>query len=94
MGDGRFLALAAALCFALAAALQQRGQFRLARDGQPVHGVKDIVRLFVVPVWLVGTGVLLARYVLQGAALDVGKIVVVQPCWSRPSCSHFRSGTG
>jgi drug/metabolite transporter (DMT)-like permease len=79
MGDGRFLAIAAALCFALAAALQQRGQFRLAREGRPVHDVKDIFRLVVVGVWLAGTAVLLAGYAIQGFALDVGKVVIVQP---------------
>jgi drug/metabolite transporter (DMT)-like permease len=77
--DGRFLALAAAFCFALAATLQQRGQFRLAREGNPVHDVKGILRLLVVPIWLLGTLVLLAGYVTQGIALDVGKLVVVQP---------------
>jgi drug/metabolite transporter (DMT)-like permease len=79
VGDGRLLALAAALCFALAAALQQRGQFRLARAGRPVHEVKDIFRLLAVPVWLAGTAVLLGGYAVQGIALDIGKVVVVQP---------------
>lgn len=77
--DGRFLALAAAFCFALAATLQQRGQDRLARQGNPVHDVKGIFRLLVVPIWLLGTVVLLAGYLIQGVALDVGKLVVVQP---------------
>ncbi len=79
MGDGRALALAAAACFALAAALQQKGQFRLAREGRPVRGVGDIFRLLRVWVWLAGTAVLLAGYAVQGIALDVGKVVVVQP---------------
>ncbi|MDX6582040.1 MAG: hypothetical protein QOI10_1224 [Solirubrobacterales bacterium] len=79
MGDGRVLALAAAACFALAAALQQKGQFRLAREGWPVRGVGDIFRLFRVWIWLAGTAILLGGYALQGVALDVGKVVVVQP---------------
>jgi drug/metabolite transporter (DMT)-like permease len=79
MGDGRVLALAAAACFALAAALQQKGQFRLAREGRPVRGVGDIFRLFRVWIWLAGTAVLLGGYALQGFALDVGKVVIVQP---------------
>ena len=79
MGDGRILALVAAFCFALAAALQQKGQFRLAREGRPVQGVKDVFRLARVWGWLLGTAVLLVGYVVQGFALDVGKVVVVQP---------------
>ncbi len=79
MGDGRGLALAAAFCFALAAALQQKGQFRLAREGRPVRGIKDIFRLLKVWGWLLGTAVLLAGYAIQGVALDLGTVVVVQP---------------
>jgi drug/metabolite transporter (DMT)-like permease len=74
-----FLALIAALCFAFAATLQQRGQFELARAGKAVEGLAGIVRLIVVPVWLLGTLILLLGYGTQGAALDRGKLVVVQP---------------
>ena len=74
-----FLALVAAVCFALAAALQQRGQFALARRGNAVEGVGGLVRLLAVPAWLLGTAVLLIGYGTQGAALDRGKLVVVQP---------------
>ncbi len=73
------LAVIAAICFALAAALQQRGQFRLAREGNAVAGVAGLVRLAIVPVWLLGTLVLLSGYAAQAAALDRGKLVVVQP---------------
>jgi drug/metabolite transporter (DMT)-like permease len=73
------LALIAAFCFALAAALQQRGQFMLAHAGKAVEGVGGLIRLLVVPVWLLGTLVLLLGYGTQGAALDRGRIVVVQP---------------
>lgn len=73
------LAVIAAICFALAAALQQRGQFRLAGEGNAVHGVAGLVRLAIVPVWLLGTLVLFAGYASQAAALDRGKLVVVQP---------------
>ncbi len=73
------LALIAAICFALAAALQQRGQFTLAHAGAAVEGVAGLFRLLVVPVWLLGTAVLLVGYATQGAALDRGKLVVVQP---------------
>jgi drug/metabolite transporter (DMT)-like permease len=74
-----FLALVAAIAFALAAALQQRGQFALARQGNAVEGLGGLVRLLAVPIWLAGTIVLLLGYGLQGAALDRGKLIVVQP---------------
>jgi len=74
-----FLALLAAAMFALAAALQQRGQFALARKGDAIEGVAGLLRLLAVPVWLLGTVVLLLGYATQGAALDRGKLVVVQP---------------
>src|SRR4029453_13209255 len=49
-----FLAALSAVFFALAAALQQRGQFALARGGKAVEGVGQLVRLPAVPVWLRG----------------------------------------
>jgi drug/metabolite transporter (DMT)-like permease len=73
------LALLSAFCFALAAALQQRGQFTLADAGAAVKGLAGLIRLLAVPVWLLGTVVLLLGYATQGAALDRGKLVVVQP---------------
>jgi drug/metabolite transporter (DMT)-like permease len=73
------LALLAAALFALAAVLQQRGQFALARAGDAIEGVGGLLRLVAVPVWLLGTVVLLLGYATQGAALDRGKLVVVQP---------------
>jgi drug/metabolite transporter (DMT)-like permease len=39
----------------------------------------ELFRLVVVPAWLAGTLILLVGYVAQGAALDRGKLVVVQP---------------
>jgi drug/metabolite transporter (DMT)-like permease len=65
--------------FALAAALQQRGQFVLARRGAAVEGINQLFKLVVVPVWVLGTLILLTGYATQGAALDRGKLVVVQP---------------
>ena len=73
------LALISAVLFALAATLQQRGQFVLARKGKPVEGIAELFRLILVPAWLLGTLTLLVGYVVQGAALDRGKLVVVQP---------------
>ena len=74
-----FLALLAAICFALAATLQQRGQFTLAQAGSAVRGLAGLFRLVMVPVWLLGTLILLVGYATQGAALDRGRLVVVQP---------------
>ena len=73
------LALLAAVLFALSAALQQRGQLTLARRGRAVKGPVGLVRLLAIPVWLVGTLVLIGGYVTQGAALDRSTLVVVQP---------------
>jgi drug/metabolite transporter (DMT)-like permease len=73
------LALVAAMCFALAAALQQRGQFALAVAGSAVQGLAGLSRLLAVPVWLLGTLVLLVGYGTQAVALDNGRLVVVQP---------------
>ena len=74
-----FLALVSAMCFALAAALQQRGQFTLAHAGSAVRGLAGLFRLVAVPVWLLGTLILLAGYATQGVALGRGRLVVVQP---------------
>src|SRR5262245_7185732 len=73
------LALISAACFALAAALQQLGQFKLAHLGKAVEGLGGVTRLIVVPVWLLGTVIMFLGYGTQGAALDRGKLVVVQP---------------
>jgi drug/metabolite transporter (DMT)-like permease len=59
--------------------LQQRGQFNLAHAGKAVKGLIQVVRLVLVPVWLLGTVIMLLGYGTQGAALDRGKLVVVQP---------------
>ena len=74
-----FLALVSAMCFALAAALQQRGQFALAHAGSAVRGLAGLFRLVAVPVWVLGTLILLVGYATQGVALGRGRLVVVQP---------------
>ncbi|HEY7619547.1 MAG TPA: DMT family transporter [Solirubrobacteraceae bacterium] len=73
------LALISAVLFALAATLQQLGQFVLARKGEAVKGVVQLFKLVLVPAWLLGTLILLVGYATQGAAIDRGKLVVVQP---------------
>ena len=75
-----FLALLSAVWFALAAALQQRGQFALARGGKAGRGRRGPVPaargagLAARDRWSCSLG-----YATQGAALDRGKLVVVQP---------------
>ena len=52
----------------------------LARRGTPVEGLAGLVRLLAVPVWLLGHGWSCSLgYATQGAALDRGELVVVQP---------------
>ena len=91
------LALVSAVLFALAAALQQRGQFTLARSGVPVSGVGGLARMLLVPVWLLGTLLLLVGYGTQAAALDGGRLVVIQPLlvttivWALP-LGHWLTG--
>ncbi len=72
-------ALLAAFCFALAAALQQKGQFQLAEKGLRVSGVGSLFRMLAVPVWLLGSLTLLVGYAAQAIALGEGRLVVVQP---------------
>jgi hypothetical protein len=64
-----FLALVAAICFALAATLQQRGQFAMAGAGAAVQGVAGLFRLVAVPVWVLGSLIALVGYATQGEAL-------------------------
>ena len=42
-------------------------------------GVKSLFRMITVPVWLLGSAVLLVGYGTQGIALGEGRLVVVQP---------------
>ena len=71
------LALVAALLFALAAALQQKGALNL-----PALSLRDpasLARLAAERMWLLGTAALLTGYVFQAAALDRGRLAIIQP---------------
>jgi drug/metabolite transporter (DMT)-like permease len=71
------LALTAAFLFALAAALQQKGALNL-----PELSLRDpasLVRLAGQRMWLLGTIALLVGYLLQAAALDRGRLAIIQP---------------
>ena len=71
------LALVAAFLFALAAALQQKGALNLPTISlaQP----SSLLRLVGQTTWLVGTLALLTGYVFQAAALDRGRLAIIQP---------------
>jgi drug/metabolite transporter (DMT)-like permease len=71
------LALMAALLFAVAATLQQKGALNL--DGVSLGNPKSLVQLVGQRMWLFGTAALLVGYVLQAAALDRGRLAVIQP---------------
>jgi drug/metabolite transporter (DMT)-like permease len=71
------LALIAAFLFAVAATLQQKGALNL--DGVSLAEPMSLVRLVGQRMWLFGTVALLIGYALQAAALDRGRLAVIQP---------------
>jgi drug/metabolite transporter (DMT)-like permease len=71
------LALLAAFMFALAAALQQKGAIGLPEISLRHPG--SLARLAGQTMWLVGTVALLGGYVFQAAALDRGRLAIIQP---------------
>ena len=71
------LALVAAFLFALAATLQQKGALNL-----PTISLADpmsLVRLAGEKMWLLGTIALFTGYLFQAAALDRGRLSIIQP---------------
>jgi drug/metabolite transporter (DMT)-like permease len=71
------LALLAALLFALAAALQQKGALGLPEVS--LAKPKSLVLLLGQRMWLLGTLALFTGYLLQAAALDRGRLAIIQP---------------
>jgi drug/metabolite transporter (DMT)-like permease len=71
------LALVAAFCFALAAALQQKGALNLPQIS--LRNPASLARLAGQTMWLLGTAALLTGYVFQAAALDRGRLAIIQP---------------
>ena len=71
------LALVAAFLFALAAALQQKGALNLPTIS--LASPSSLLRLAGQTMWLVGTLALLSGYVFQAAALDRGRLAIIQP---------------
>jgi drug/metabolite transporter (DMT)-like permease len=71
------LALAASVCFAVAAVTQQRAAARL--PSQRAFDPAVLLRLIRRPAWLAGLAAVIAGFVLQAAALGLGRLVVVEP---------------
>ena len=71
------LALCAAFLFALAAALQQKGALGLPEVS--LRHPSSLARLAGQTMWLVGTIALVTGYVFQAAALDRGRLAIIQP---------------
>jgi drug/metabolite transporter (DMT)-like permease len=71
------LALLAAFLFALAAALQQKGALGLPEIS--LRHPASLARLAGRTTWLVGTLALFTGYALQAAALDRGRLTIIQP---------------
>ena len=88
---GAALALVAALLFAVAATLQQKGALNLPEIS--LRNPESLARLVGQTMWLLGTVALLTGYAFQAAALDRGRLVIIQPLLVRRSCSRCRSGT-
>jgi drug/metabolite transporter (DMT)-like permease len=70
------LALLTALVFALSTVLQQRGTFQVPELSLRHPG--SLIQLVLRPVWLASLGVMALGWVLQAAALDRGRVVIVQ----------------
>ena len=73
------LALIAAALFAVAATLQQKGALALGTATVSMGSPKSLLRLAEQRMWLLGTLALLAAYVFQAAALDRGRLAIIQP---------------
>ena len=71
------LALIAAFLFAVAATLQQKGALNLPTIS--LADPKSLARLAGQTMWLLGTVALLTGYVFQAAALDRGRLAIIQP---------------
>jgi drug/metabolite transporter (DMT)-like permease len=75
-GLAEILALVAALLFAVAATLQQKGALAL---GLSPDSLRSFARLAASKWWLIGSIALLVGYVVQAIALDHGRLAIIQP---------------
>jgi drug/metabolite transporter (DMT)-like permease len=71
------LAILAAVCFALAATLWQKAA--LGMSGVSVRRPKSLVVLLTQWVWLLGLAAQIGGVALQAAALDRGRVSIIQP---------------
>jgi drug/metabolite transporter (DMT)-like permease len=76
LGIAGVLALLAALVFALSTVLQQRGTFQV--PDMSLRHPGSLVRLVTRPVWLLSLVVMALGWGLQAAALDRGRVAIVQ----------------
>ena len=89
------LAIVAAFFFALAATLWQKATLSLS--GVSVRSPATLLRLLTAWVWLAGLGAQILGVVLQAAALDRGRVSIIQPLlvtsiiWALP-LGYFLTG--
>ena len=76
-GLAAVLALLAAVCFALAATLWQKAALGL--DGVSLRQPSSILELLTRRVWMLGLVAQIVGVVLQAAALDRGRVSIIQP---------------
>ncbi len=70
------LALLAALAFALSTVMQQRGTYEVPNVS--LRNPRSLLQLVRRPVWLMAFGVMLVGWAFQAAALDRGRVAIVQ----------------
>jgi drug/metabolite transporter (DMT)-like permease len=73
------LALVAAFLFAVAATFQQRGALELGVGKVSMGNPRSLLALAEQRWWLLGTLALLIAYGVQAAALDRGRLAIIQP---------------
>ena len=94
-GLAAVLAILAAVSFALAATLWQRASTGL--EGVSFRDPKSFAKLLTQGVWLLGLAAQIGGVVLQAAALDRGRVAIIQPLlvttviWAIP-LGYFLSG--
>src|SRR5437868_274478 len=71
------LALLAAVSFALAATLWQKATVSLRK--LPDHSPRSLLRVGAAWIWLLGLAAQLVGVALQAAALDRGRVSIIQP---------------